>query len=397
MFVFFSLNWCYLFFTNPLFMLNELNFSFKVKAQYNTSFFDSSSSNVVHLLVWQYWWWSLFFFFTIFYFILFFDVFFFKNTKQKASVLGSVKANGRWGDLIAGMLPVYWCINILLNSNMILKVLEWQTETSFCTIRVRGKQWYWVYKISLKNKNNLSDCGFLIGRNNAIFLNNGAGKTNTDYFFLKKRFLKKVFFFKKNKNNSSFFFNNSPLFDQIEFGLKKNKTVFFKNSLNFDFFFKIKKNSSGLKKFNRFWITVQQQPKTQLNVNYNVSFFFKKKILFFKNINEFCKNSVLVKNRLISTDNTVFLPARKNITIITNSFDVAHSWFIPGLGLKFDCIPGRSTHNSLFISKPGFYFGHCAEVCGRFHHHMPIKIIALSTEHFIYYYNVSSALFKKKN
>lgn len=72
------------------------------------------------------------------------------------------------------------------------------------------------------------------------------------------------------------------------------------------------------------------------------------------------------------------------ITIITNSYDVIHSWFIPGLGLKMDCVPGRSTHHTIYIEKQGYYYGQCAEVCGRRHHHMPIKILAVPYRYFVF-------------
>jgi heme/copper-type cytochrome/quinol oxidase subunit 2 len=68
--------------------------------------------------------------------------------------------------------------------------------------------------------------------------------------------------------------------------------------------------------------------------------------------------------------------------VITNSYDVVHSWFIPGLGLKMDCVPGRSTHHTFYIDNIGFYYGQCAEICGRYHHHMPIRLCALPFEHF---------------
>jgi hypothetical protein len=29
-------------------------------------------------------------------------------------------------------------------------MIEWQAESSLFTLRVRGKQWYWVYKYELK-------------------------------------------------------------------------------------------------------------------------------------------------------------------------------------------------------------------------------------------------------
>lgn len=100
-----------------------------------------------------------------------------------------------------------------------------------------------------------------------------------------------------------------------------------------------------------------------------------------KNIAE--SASVSLNRRLLRTKRTLVLPAHVNITIITNSYDVIHSWFIPGLGLKLDCIPGRATHHTIHIENVGFYYGQCAEICGRYHHHMPIRICALPFEHFL--------------
>ena len=76
-------------------------------------------------------------------------------------------------------------------------------------------------------------------------------------------------------------------------------------------------------------------------------------------------------------------PLQVNIGVITNSFDIIHSWFLPGLNIKFDCIPGRATHHSIFFTSSGFFYGQCAEICGRYHHHMPIKIVVMSLENFI--------------
>lgn len=92
---------------------------------------------------------------------------------------------------------------------------------------------------------------------------------------------------------------------------------------------------------------------------------------------------VNLARRLLRTKRTLVLPAHVNITVVTNSCDVVHSWFIPGLGLKLDCVPGRSTHHSFYIDNIGFYYGQCAEICGRYHHHMPIKLCALPFEQFL--------------
>ncbi len=92
---------------------------------------------------------------------------------------------------------------------------------------------------------------------------------------------------------------------------------------------------------------------------------------------------VTLARRLLRTKRTLVLPAHINITLITSSYDVVHSWFVPGLGLKIDCVPGRSTHHTLYIDNIGFYYGQCAEICGRYHHHMPIRVCALNYEHFL--------------
>ena len=92
---------------------------------------------------------------------------------------------------------------------------------------------------------------------------------------------------------------------------------------------------------------------------------------------------VTLARRLLRTKRTLVLPAHVNLTLITNSYDVVHSWFVPGLGLKLDCVPGRSTHHTFFIDNIGFYYGQCAEICGRYHHHMPIRLCALPFEHFV--------------
>ena len=116
----------------------------------------------------------------------------------------------------------------------------------------------------------------------------------------------------------------------------------------------------------------------QLDYNYTTSYKLLKKN---KIRNELIP--ITLSRRLLRTKKTLVLPAHVNITLITNSYDIVHSWFIPGLGIKLDCVPGRSTHHTFFIDNIGFYYGQCAEICGRYHHHMPIRVCALSFEHFL--------------
>ena len=151
---------------------------------------------------------------------------------------------------------------------------------------------------------------------------------------------------------------SSKIFNRISFlNLSKSN-----NLLNFT-------NASNLNKLSSFEKYVYW--KQNLRLAYRTK---KSKVPTFSTINN---------RRLLRTGRVLVLPTNINITLITNSFDVVHSWYIPGLGIKMDCIPGRSTHHTLNIDHAGFYYGQCAEICGRFHHHMPIRVCALPFEHFL--------------
>jgi len=107
--------------------------------------------------------------------------------------------------------------------------------------------------------------------------------------------------------------------------------------------------------------------------------------------NKFTRNSITpsyhlpsqFSKRLLRVTKTFVLPTLTSLNVLTNSYDVVHSWFIPGLGTKFDCVPGKSTHHLLYIEYAGFFYGQCAEICGRYHHHMPIRIYACSLTYFM--------------
>jgi cytochrome c oxidase subunit 2 len=73
-----------------------------------------------------------------------------------------------------------------------------------------------------------------------------------------------------------------------------------------------------------------------------------------------------------------------NTTVVLNitASDVDHSWWIPDLGGKADAIPGHTNHTWFRISKPGQYWGNCAEFCGENHADMTARVIAVSPEEY---------------
>jgi cytochrome c oxidase subunit 2 len=86
--------------------------------------------------------------------------------------------------------------------------------------------------------------------------------------------------------------------------------------------------------------------------------------------------------RLLETDNRLCLPVKTHIRLLITSADVLHSWTIPSFGIKIDACPGRLNQATLFIKRPGLYFGQCSEICGINHGFMPIVVLASNDNHF---------------
>lgn len=87
--------------------------------------------------------------------------------------------------------------------------------------------------------------------------------------------------------------------------------------------------------------------------------------------------------RLLEVDNRLVLPIKQEIRIVVSSADVIHSWTVPRIGVKLDAVPGRLNQVSMFILKPGVYYGQCSEICGVNHRFMPICIERISRSDFI--------------
>lgn len=551
-----------------------------LQSNFNVGFSNQKSDVLIHLTQWQYWWWFWFTFLWAFYYLVILKVVRFRTLKFRPRLATTLRPHGKWGDVIICLIPISWCANIITNSNFILRMIEWQAETGLLTIRIRGKQWYWIYKFELKTFTDILTIPKNIGRNrwqistpgdmqvsddylhilqlrsqnkwvkkywndlsqkysrlknfhlispqeqlqynfyetydniltlkklekhtmklntnniniinsfninfkNNKYLTNNFGynvwdnyltrlnNKKSSWFDLDEKFLKGGFI---NNNNYSFFLKN-PIFlnrrDQISFkdsiinniNIKlKNNNSFSKilynyndflevnrwvkksqgtntplriikypisNKTNFDFnndvisIFKLRfsDNENTIKHkpvpHSTFLTMKQKRYKRRKNIPARVKYFkdskgnntkkvrwsanpylfnnesiiqdfgspTKQYNLMKKNKTRYSNTSVVLSKRMLRTRRTLVLPAHVNITAVTNSYDVIHSWFIPGLGLKMDCIPGRATHHSFYIDNVGFYYGQCAEVCGRYHHHMPIRICALPFEHFLLWWH----------
>ena len=75
------------------------------------------------------------------------------------------------------------------------------------------------------------------------------------------------------------------------------------------------------------------------------------------------------------------VPVDTTVTLDINAQDVAHSWWIPKLGGKFDAIPGYTNHTWFKIEAKNVnkvFTGQCAELCGRNHANMTAQVRAVS-------------------
>jgi cytochrome c oxidase subunit 2 len=79
------------------------------------------------------------------------------------------------------------------------------------------------------------------------------------------------------------------------------------------------------------------------------------------------------------------VPTDTTVTLDIYGQDVAHSWWVPKLGGKFDAIPGYVNHT--WFRVPGalhdkVFTGQCAELCGRNHANMIAQVRAVTPQAF---------------
>ena len=132
---------------------------------------------------------------------------------------------------------------------------------------------------------------------------------------------------------------------------------------------------------------------TPINTNFlsNYAFFY----LFSTDSTKLGQNSELHKSqfrplkkgissmlRLHSTG-AVAMPIEIRLQVLASSRDVIHSWAIPSAHIKIDCVPGYTSHRIMKFLLVGTYWGQCQEICGRYHHWMPIVVYFMKVDLFV--------------
>jgi len=76
------------------------------------------------------------------------------------------------------------------------------------------------------------------------------------------------------------------------------------------------------------------------------------------------------------------LPAGQPVDITLRSQDVIHGFFVPGMRLKQDAVPGMTSHLHFTPTVPGDYVILCSQVCGLGHYRMQARLRVVSPEQF---------------
>jgi cytochrome c oxidase subunit II len=92
------------------------------------------------------------------------------------------------------------------------------------------------------------------------------------------------------------------------------------------------------------------------------------------------------------------VPEDTPVVLEIESTDVAHSWWIPKLGGKFDAIPGETSYTWFKAKKAGVTFqGQCAELCGRNHADMTGRVRVLSATEYEKWFDEQKRLIDEAN
>lgn len=89
---------------------------------------------------------------------------------------------------------------------------------------------------------------------------------------------------------------------------------------------------------------------------------------------QYPNGAVSFHDMVVPKDTTVILEIGSN--------DVAHSWWIPKLGGKFDAIRGLTNETWFKATETGTFTGQCAELCGDNHAFMTAKVIVVEPDRY---------------
>ena len=286
-----------------------------------------------YITMWQFWLWFTFIFLINVYFVFLFRSLSIRRADIRGRRAVGDKRRGAWPEMFSCFFPLLWCLNILNNSLNIIKAIEVNGGYTALTIQIAGFQWGWRYSYSELHYVRTMFTPVRIGYDSVVRCN----PTDT----------------------ADVIYNQC-----IE------ETKYCRAWLNrFGTILTVADERFPTPVF-RPGLIIVAQGSTPVPITTRI---------YPDNSTEFVYEPL----RLLRATGIVVLPSRTLVRLLATAEDVTHSWAVPGLGLKLDCVPGRLFISFVNINRDGVYYGQCSELCGWNHYNMPIVLYALPFEHFI--------------
>lgn len=373
---------------------------------WQVSFSRTSHPWVLHMSLWHYWLWFTFIVGMSLYIVLLFKTISYHRADIRGKRATGEKRRLAWSELIICLIPLFWSINIISNAFMYLRVLENNGGYVFLSVQIAAYQWGWKYiygdTLYPKSYNYPINVGL-----NTLHTTNSIAYKVSEIKSIKNETVESsdLSGFEKNLfykiRDSSF---NLSLIAQSDYVASdpslKHVINFYLNAVKCNFDKLINGYGVGQKAdiyFCRFILkqigAIEDSYDAPVkNQKFSPGYWVSSQGV---NANEtsnlkFGQNFLNSRDylRLFRSTSSIVLPSRVCIRLMSTSEDITHSWAVPGLGIKVDCVPGRLFCVFTHIWREGVYFGQCSELCGWNHYNMPISVYALDLNHFILWWEL---------
>ena len=407
---------------------------------------------VLHITIWHYWLWFTFLFLMMLYFTYLIKLFSFNRADIKGIRSNFDKRRNAWSEILIIFFPFLWSINFVTHAFSYLKLIESNHSYSVINLHIIAYQWGWKYGYNTDTYIKVSSSAYEVGNNvtastpgilykNAYnswiyklnwlelkhkynsFITRWVKLNIQNYYEIKlrevrtqlnqyeqylktniiteltegdvtgtrilestvdsntRRVLQKVWKYLRSSYLSTLSNVNKDKYKYI-YTTKELVTSYSdtKHSYIEDSFDELHTNQN-------FYFNNYYENRTDIYVPQHTKWIIAQGVALNERI---IHNGIHMYDpmRLLRSSGIAILPARLPICLLGTSQDVTHSWAIPSIGIKIDCVPGRLFKLYNIINREGIYFGQCAELCGINHYNMPVNLYVLSFEHFLLWWEI---------
>jgi heme/copper-type cytochrome/quinol oxidase subunit 2 len=269
----------------------------------------SGHTLVTYINIWQYWLWFTFIFLINVYFVFLFRALTYRRADMRGRRAVGDKRRSAWPELFTCALPLLWCINVLNNSLIILKSVEANGGYALLTVQISGFQWGWRYCYGEVGYARAMLAPVRVGQDAVV----RPGRTEAA----------------GDAALSEAHFCRGRL---AELGLLEPRGDI-----------KVGLFQPGL--------VVGAQGEVHMEAV---------RRMYREGLEELTGDPM----RLLRASGALVLPTHASVRLLATAEDVTHSWAVPALGLKLDCVPGRLYVAFVQLCREGVYYGQCSELCG---------------------------------